>query len=65
MLTCAKGKWPLKRRRIEESIPRGFRQVSFTRMKRLEKCRVNFFVRFFTMAAVLIGVTFVMAKTWI
>jgi hypothetical protein len=34
-------------------------------MKRLEKCRVNFFVRFFTMAAVLIGVTFVMAKTWV
>ena len=63
VLTFAKGRWPLKRRRIDESIPRGLRQLEgFKRMKRLAKCRANFFVRFFTIFTLFRGVTFVMAK---
>ena len=40
---------PLKRRRTDESIPLGLRQLEFSmRMNRLLKWRANFFVRFFT-----------------
>ena len=39
----------MKRRRTDESIPLGLRQLEFSmRMNRLLKWRANFFVRFFT-----------------
>ena len=60
-LTFAIGSEPLNLRRIDESIPFGFRQLEFLiRMKRLLKCRANFLDRFFTIVGLERGVAFVM-----
>ena len=59
-LTFAIGSVPLNLRRIDESIPFGFRQLEFLiRMKRLLKCRANFLDRFFTIVGLERGVTLV------
>lgn len=59
-LTLAIGRVPLNLRRMEESIPLGLRQLELRiLMKRLLKWRANFFVRFLTIAILLIGVTLV------
>ena len=55
------GRDPLKRRRTRESIPCTLRQELLRIfMNRFEKCRANFFVRFFMMGILLMGVSFVM-----
>ncbi len=62
-LTFAIGREPLNLRRIDESIPFGFRQLEFLiRMKRLLKCRANFLDRFFTIVGLERGVTLVIFK---